>query len=491
MPDGTLQLSNVGSGLHSLWGLLVPLGWALWLLWKRYRLLSALLLLGTIGAAWSYVQLPLLQSPLRATASGPLWIRGRLQEAVEHHGRFFLHLLEGQVASPQQEWRVPEVWVSFPAKGRSAHFYPNRPLQLDGRNATITVRDLQLQVDWEEAYFRTAEEPLVGWRRTLASLRLRLEQRVRYYLQGPPQAVFLPLTLGLHTASPALRQLFQESGMAHLLAISGLHMGLLYGLLLRVFRGLGRGSTWLLQQRWFRPGTQGVTLLLLWGYVLFLENPTPAFRAVLMLTLWVLPQWLGWQTPVFHTLMLTASLLLLKQPTLLQDLSFQLSFLAVLGILWGLPGHWLATRGWARVGAMLWNSVWVTVCVLLFVGPVLLHAFGKVTLEAVWLNLVLIPVLALVVLPACLAALLVSLGALGQPPEGWLEQGAFAVVETLLQGWVGLLEALHVPGFAQVSLPGQGIVAEVCVYYTVLLVAGGLLWKKTAPRTEQRLDRLT
>lgn len=482
MPDWTLQLREAGSGLHPLWALLLPLGGATLLLRQRHWLLGGLLLCASLGALRPYLLLPTTLPALQQAASGTLWVRGTLREATEAAGRFHLHLQHVELASPTHVWTFPEAEVSFPSRGRQGNFFRGRELQLDGHAGVMGLRALRLQVEWQQAYYRTASQPLVGWARQRATWRLQLEQRIRYYLHGPALAVFLPLTLGLRAHAPRVRQLFQETGMAHLLAISGLHMGLLYGLLLLSLRGLGRGSSWLLQQRWFRPGTQGLALLGLWGYVLLLQNPTPAFRAVLMLTLWSLPQALGWRPPAFHTLLLTASLLLLADPTQVDDLSFQLSFLAVFGILWGLPGHWTPRRPGRRWGAWLWNSTWVTGCVLLFIGPVLLQAFGAVALESLWLNLILIPLLAAVVLPVCLLALLVGAASLGQPPEGWLEQQAFAGADFVLRQWVALLEHLHVSaGAVQLTVPETFGGTEALVYYALLLGVGWGLWWRRPP----------
>jgi len=127
------------------------------------------------------------------------------------------------------------------------------------------------------------------------------------------------------------KQEMRRAGMSHLLAVSGLHIGIIWGLLSLLLRPLvlidRRGC-----YRW-------LILLLLWGYIAVIGFPTSAIRAGVMISMvqcsWFLQRdvW-GW-----HNLCSAALLILLFQPSQLYEVGFQLSFLATAGILAAAP--WL------------------------------------------------------------------------------------------------------------------------------------------------------
>jgi predicted membrane metal-binding protein len=174
---------------------------------------------------------------------------------------------------------------------------------------------------------------------------------------------------------------------------------------------------------------------------------------------------------------MTACGFLLVRPVEVYSLSFQLSFLAVAGILWGLP---LQPRSWQseswlkRGGQYVGASLWVTANVLLFTWPPMVAAFGRLALETFWLNLILIPLLGVIVLPASLLTLLVAALHLREPPEGLWERGAFWVTEQVLVSWVDLLKQLHEWGGAlhwEVAAPRAGSGGWL-LYYASLFVLG-------------------
>ena len=137
------------------------------------------------------------------------------------------------------------------------------------------------------------------------------------------------LTLGQRTLlTPATRRQFSEAGASHLLALSGLHMGILYGLIyLVIIRWLRHTSS-----RWFALPP---TLLLIWGYTLLAGAPHSLLRASFMLTiltLYALTDRSG-SASTTNALALTALVMIGLDPHSLFDVGFQLSFIAVFFIL--------------------------------------------------------------------------------------------------------------------------------------------------------------
>lgn len=187
------------------------------------------------------------------------------------------------------------------------------------------------------------------------------------------------MLLGLRDELPvSLRDLYRQSGASHLLALSGLHLGVLFGLF----------NYWLmhaLHRRWrYVVGTLG--LLFLWGYAFLTAFPVSLCRASLMLSLLVIGQMRLTGNDIWHTLGLSALVLLLIEPAMLFDVGFQLSFMAVVGIYlfyFPLAKAWVSRSRWVR---WLWR-IWVlSFAAQMGVLPLLLHYFHRVSLSGIVLS---------------------------------------------------------------------------------------------------------
>ena len=157
--------------------------------------------------------------------------------------------------------------------------------------------------------------------RGLLALRGALQAGVTNGLGPRTAALQQAVTLGLRFELGELRSVFAAAGMAHLLALSGLHVGVLAASVAWLARPLGR----------HRGG--GVVLLVVVGYVLLVGPGPSVVRAASMVAAVVLARALGVRAPPLPaTLALAALACLLVAPAWVGDLGFQLSFLSVLGI---------------------------------------------------------------------------------------------------------------------------------------------------------------
>jgi competence protein ComEC len=125
---------------------------------------------------------------------------------------------------------------------------------------------------------------------------------------------------------------YAASGAMHVLAVSGLHVGILY--LLLVY-SLGWMKTRVRYGRWTFAG---IVLILLWFYAFVTALSPSVLRAVTMFSFVVLAEALTRNTNVYNTLAVSAFVLLCVEPYFLMSVGFQLSYLAVVGILWFTPG---------------------------------------------------------------------------------------------------------------------------------------------------------
>ena len=118
-----------------------------------------------------------------------------------------------------------------------------------------------------------------------------------------------------------LKDVYSIVGSSHILALSGIHLTILYGILsLLTFR---RRRQWLIQ---------GILLLGIWTYVFLVGMPVSIVRSALMLSIYSLMTLSGRGKSPLNTLSFAALVILLVQPFALYDIGFQLSFLAVLSL---------------------------------------------------------------------------------------------------------------------------------------------------------------
>ena len=121
-----------------------------------------------------------------------------------------------------------------------------------------------------------------------------------------------------------IRSAFTATGSMHVLAVSGLHIGLILQLLLALIK---------LGARWINRSTALLfVILLLWFYALMTGFSPSVIRAVFMFSVLTWTQWKGWQTSSINSLFFTAFIIVLWKPMYFFDIGFQLSYLAMLGI---------------------------------------------------------------------------------------------------------------------------------------------------------------
>ncbi|RZK61338.1 MAG: ComEC family competence protein, partial [Hymenobacter sp.] len=150
------------------------------------------------------------------------------------------------------------------------------------------------------------------------------------------------------------RQAYANTGTTHIMAVSGLQVGLLFAalqwLLARVPLG---GAVW---RR--RLVTAGLGLALIWSYAFLTGLSASVLRATVMFTLVIVAQAWERQSSLFNTLSAAAFCLLLWNPYLLCDVGFQLSFLAVLSIVYLQPriARWLDVRNFFLDRRRSWHA---------------------------------------------------------------------------------------------------------------------------------------
>lgn len=217
---------------------------------------------------------------------------------------------------------------------------------------------------------------------------------------GDARAVALAMVTGYRgEISPSLREWYSLSGASHLLAVSGLHIGIVFmliNLLLLPLLLLPYGNV----------TRSVVAVLLIWVYVALCGAPPSAVRAAVMFSLLQISLSTPRSYLSLNVLAATALLLLLFDTHLLFDISFQLSFLAVAGILlWAVPLYRVLHTPYRLVNALV-AVVMVGLCSTIATLLLVSHTFGVVSLIGVLLNPIVILLANLLVMVGVVAMLL-------------------------------------------------------------------------------------
>lgn len=316
--------------------------------------------------------------------------------------------------------------------------------------------------------------------RTRSSLEDSLQRSVPEPVAPVASAILLGLRAGIARET---YEDFRGAGLAHVLAVSGLHVGLVLGLSLLASRALlGR-----------RHGLYLIApLALLWGYILLTGAPPSAVRAGIMGSAFLLALAVGRMPAAINALGLSAFLVLLVEPLSLWDRSFQLSFTAMTGVLLlGLPGSaWALERTSALRGRMpktadrALGAVLASLLVSLgaFAGslPVVAFNFGEVPLLGAPATLV-----AMLVVPTFLiASALTAAAGLAFPPLG----EALGLVTWLAGTALTQLAALFaaVPG-ARFTIEGMSAVWVWGAYALMAGVGAAATYRRWAPAITEAL----
>ena len=303
----------------------------------------------------------------------------------------------------------------------------------------------------------------------LQRLRETIAARIGAVLEGSTAAIAITLLTGVTSAIPDPdRRAFRDAGLAHLLAIAGLHIGIVMGLFFGATRLGLAGWEWAALRWPTKQIAALVALLAAAGYMLLTGAHLPVQRSFVMACLFTLGVVAGRRALSLRGLALAMMALVLLEPHLVMGASFQMSFSAVLALIVGYEalGPWLlrlrGTGSWHRRLASHGAALAITAALAgSFSAPFAAYHFGQAQLYNVVANVVAVPLTALLVMPAGLLSLaLMPLGgeAMALVPMGWGVDGVLWIARTV-SAWPAA--TVMVP-----PMPAWGLVA----------VALGLAW---------------
>ena len=278
-------------------------------------------------------------------------------------------------------------------------------------------------------------------------------------VDGSVYAVVAAMTLGDKSQlTKELRDTYAVSGASHILALSGLHLGIIYTLL----------SLLLSRRRW-QVISQVVIIVCIWLFVFLVGMSASVVRSAVMITVYALLS-LGHRDKMsVNTLAFAAIVMLLFNPKSLFDVGFQLSFMAVLAILLFYP---LFESVWSqqflfghRLFRWLWTTLAVSCAAQIGVAPLIAYYFGRISCYFLLTNLVVVPAATLILYLSLLVLLIPSLAYL-------LIYIVDALNQLLL--WITMLPGASIEGLHPTLL-------QVWMTYVIIGAVYGLLIRRTSP----------
>lgn len=293
------------------------------------------------------------------------------------------------------------------------------------------------------------------------------QQIVEHYrlhgMSGREHAVIAAMTLGDKSLlDKELKDVYSVSGASHVLALSGLHLGIIYGLLVMLLP-LGRHRRWLVHF---------LAVVTIWVYAVMVGLSSSVVRSALMLSVCALVDVLGRDRQSLNTLSLAAIIMLVWQPLTLFDVGFQLSFFAVFSILlYSRPLSSLLPSGFTRrfpVIRRLWSMLAVSFAAQLATAPLVAYYFGRFSCYTLLTTLFVIP-LAVVILYGSVFFFLSSPVTSLQFFVAKLLLWVVALTNSILS-WVASLPFASIEGLHPSAL-------QVFLIYVLIAAISGLLYQ--------------
>jgi competence protein ComEC len=315
-----------------------------------------------------------------------------------------------------------------------------------------------------------------GVRNTVESLRREMRRFIEQNFSPDNGALLKALVIGdMSGISKEMRESFTTAGVNHVLSISGLHVSMLALVVFGLIRfGCSFNTYLLLRFNWIKLATFFSFFAVIF-YTAVAGAMVPTVRSAIMIGVYELAVLLDREEEVFTSLTVAALLIGLVWPGVIADISFQLSFLAVLFIAWGMRAVQKRFSKRRRREELPQEKSWireklrqagfhlaVPLLATVGTGPLIAHYFGHLSLAGFLANPIVVPLVGFVVVPL---GLMVGFLSVMSPAAAralvWLQ-------ETVMSWTVWLVQLFsHLP-MANMGVPAPNAMEVVALYLLIL-----------------------
>jgi competence protein ComEC len=252
----------------------------------------------------------------------------------------------------------------------------------------------------------------VPLRAAIESLRREIRRYIDQHVAAENGALMKALVVGdMGAVTKEMRNEFTAAGVNHVLSISGLHVSMLGLVVFLIFRVGCSYSTYLTLRFNLLKVATFFSFLAVVFYTAIAGAMVPTVRSAIMIGVYELAVLLDREEEVFASLTFAALLIAMVWPAVIADISFQLSFLAVLFIVWGMRrmmerspqrqrNELPQERNWWK--EKLWQGklhLAIPLFATLGTGPLIAHYFGHLSLAGFVANPIVVPLVGFVVVP--------------------------------------------------------------------------------------------
>jgi len=246
------------------------------------------------------------------------------------------------------------------------------------------------------------------------------------------------------------KNILRQTGTSHLLAISGMHIGLMATFTYWIIHSFLGWLVWIDRFErlnigpWIKKVALLSSMIVSTWYGHQVGWPASAQRAVVMVSIFCIGKGLELSFSLWDVLGLTAMLMLMKEPSLMHDLGFQLSFSAVVGIgLFGSLAHRLTSKSQSNLTNGVIVSIGMTIGATIGTIPLCAWVFQAIPLTGIIANLLVTPLMATLAVPISMIGLLS-----GQFGHSLIEMGCFVFADVCVDASLWLLKPFVVEPFA-------------------------------------------
>ena len=212
-------------------------------------------------------------------------------------------------------------------------------------------------------------------------LRERLIERLESVgLEGGELAILSAITLGEKgLLDNEVKEIFSAAGVSHILVVSGMHVGFIFLLIMWFGRRISHRGHWFVVI---------LGLVVLWGYAVLTGLAPSVVRATFMFSMILLFRIMGEKYRIKHALCLSATILILVNPNQLFNVGFQLSYLAVCGIVYFYPLLYNKIKTLnSKLLRWVLQAVVVTVSAQILTMPIVIYNFNQFPIYFIFSNL--------------------------------------------------------------------------------------------------------
>jgi competence protein ComEC len=315
----------------------------------------------------------------------------------------------------------------------------------------------------------------------IARLRMSIATRVRAAVPGAPGAMIVALLVGEQTGLPApVMQALRDAGLAHLLSISGLHIGMVGGFLFFWVRAILALIPWLCVRVATKKAAAVVAIAGSAFYTLLADASVPTQRAFFMLAIVMIAVLFDRRAISMRLVAWAALIILLTQPEALLGASFQMSFAAMVALIAGYEelvrrrhGREDAPAPLRRAAVYGGSILASTLIATAATSPFAIYHFNRLALFGAITNIIAIPLTGFLIMPAGVVAVALmpfGLEALALQPMAWGTDGIIRIAEwaAAMPAAAVLMPVLPVWGLALITLGGLWL----CLWRTRWRLAG-------------------